>query len=103
MLEQLSRVLSDAHRRQRNAAVLCCGLDDFKTINEKFSYQVGDQALIAVAERLQAHSGRLSSVARLGGDQFALKIGRASCRERVYRAGLGATHEPKTPTRRSSS
>src|SRR5690606_8267686 len=38
MLEQLSRVLSDAHRRQRNAAVLCCGLDDFKTINEKFSY-----------------------------------------------------------------
>ena len=74
MLEQLSRVLSDAHRRQRNAAVLCCGLDDFKTINEKFSYQVGDQALIAVAERLQAHSGRLSSVARLGGDQFALIV-----------------------------
>src|SRR5690606_1102031 len=72
MLEQLSRVLSDAHRRQRNAAVLCCGLDDFKTLNEKFSYQVGAQALIAVAERLQAHSGRLSSVARLRGDQFAL-------------------------------
>src|SRR5690606_37265174 len=75
MLEQLSRLLSAAHRRQRNAAVLCCGLDAFKSINEKFSYQAGDLLLIAVAERLQAYSGRLSSVARLGGDQFALIVG----------------------------
>ena len=72
LLEQLSRVLADAQRRHRNVAVLCCGLDDFKEINEKFSYQTGDRLLIRVAERLQSHSGRLSSVARLGGDQFAL-------------------------------
>ena len=72
LLEQLNRVLADARRRQRNVAVLCCGLDDFKEINEKFSYLAGDRLLIAVAERLQSHSGRLTSVARLGGDQFAL-------------------------------
>lgn len=74
LLEQLGRVLADAQRRQRNVAVLCCGLDDFKEINEKFSYQAGDRLLISVAERLQAHSGRLTSVARLGGDQFALIV-----------------------------
>jgi len=74
LLEQLTRVLDDAQRRQRNVAVLCCGLDDFKEINEKFSYQTGDKLLITVAERLQAHSGRLTSVARLGGDHFALIV-----------------------------
>lgn len=74
LLEQLTRVLADARRRQRSVAVLCCGLDDFKEINEKFSYQAGDRLLIAVAERLQSHSGRLTSVARLGGDQFALIV-----------------------------
>ena len=74
LLEQLGRVLTDAQRRQRNVAVLCCGLDDFKEINERFSYQAGDRLLISVAERLQSHSGRLTSVARLGGDQFALIV-----------------------------
>src|SRR5690606_6160355 len=74
LLEQLTRVLVDAQRRQRNVAVLCCGLDDFKEINERFSYQAGDRLLIMAAERLQSHSGRLTSVARLGGDQFALIV-----------------------------
>ena len=74
LLEQLTRVLADARRRQRSVAVLCCGLDDFKEINEQFSYQAGDRLLVEVAERLQSHSGRLTSVARLGGDQFALIV-----------------------------
>src|SRR5690606_22530204 len=74
LLDQLIRILAEADRRQRSVAVLCCGLDDFKEINEKFSYQVGDRVLIAVAERLRAHSGRLASIARLGGDQFALVV-----------------------------
>ena len=70
--EQLTRILADAGRRQRGVAVLCCGLDDFKEINEQFSYQSGDSLLITVADRLRANSGRLGSLARLGGDQFAL-------------------------------
>ena len=70
--EQLSRILGDAGRRQRGVAVLCCGLDDFKEINEQFSYQSGDSLLVTVADRLRANSGRLGSLARLGGDQFAL-------------------------------
>jgi len=70
--EQLTRILGDAGRRQRGVAVLCCGLDDFKEVNEQFTYQSGDTLLVAVADRLRANSGRLGSLARLGGDQFAL-------------------------------
>ncbi|WLG94651.1 bifunctional diguanylate cyclase/phosphodiesterase [Pseudomonas sp. FP198] len=70
--QQLDKILVDAGRLQRRVAVLCVGLDDFKGINEQFSYQTGDQLLLALADRLRAHSGRLGALARLGGDQFAL-------------------------------
>ena len=69
---QLGKILLDANRLQRRVAVLCVGLDDFKGINEQFGYQAGDQLLIALADRLRAHSGGLGALARLGGDQFAL-------------------------------
>ncbi len=70
--QQLDRILVDAGRVQHRVAVLCVGLDDFKGINEQFSYQTGDQLLLALADRLRGHSGRLGALARLGGDQFAL-------------------------------
>ncbi|AYG09389.1 EAL domain-containing protein [Pseudomonas fluorescens] len=70
--EQLDKILVDAGRRQRRVAVLCVGLDDFKSVNEQYTYQAGDQLLLALADRLRAHSGRLGALARLGGDQFAL-------------------------------
>ncbi|NCE94037.1 bifunctional diguanylate cyclase/phosphodiesterase [Pseudomonas sp. L13] len=69
---QLDKILTDAGRRQRRVAVLCVGLDDFKSVNEQFTYQAGDKLLLALADRLRAHSGRLGTLARLGGDQFAL-------------------------------
>ncbi|MBD8573477.1 EAL domain-containing protein [Pseudomonas syringae] len=69
---QLDQILETAGREQRRVAVLCVGLDDFKGINEQFSYQTGDQLLLALASRLRTHSGRLGALARLGGDQFAL-------------------------------
>lgn len=70
--QQLDKILIDAGRVQHRVAVLCVGLDDFKGINEQFSYQTGDQLLLALADRLRGHSGRLGALARLGGDQFAL-------------------------------
>ena len=70
--QQLDNVLDDASRLQRRVAVLCLGLDDFKGINEQFSYETGDQLLLALSDRLRGHSARLCALARLGGDQFAL-------------------------------
>ncbi|WP_028239718.1 putative bifunctional diguanylate cyclase/phosphodiesterase [Stutzerimonas azotifigens] len=66
---QLGQILEDAERQQRRVAVLCLGLDDFKSVNEQFSYQTGDRLLIALAERLRGLPGVR---ARLGGDQFAI-------------------------------
>lgn len=52
--QQLDQILDGAGRQQRRVAVLCLGLDDFKGINEQYTYQLGDQLLIALAELAQS-------------------------------------------------
>jgi len=70
--KQLDGILLEARRSLRKVAVLCVGLDDFKSINEQYSYQSGDRLLLALADRLRANEDFSGSLARLGGDQFAL-------------------------------
>lgn len=72
--QQLDNILGEAARLQRRVAVLCLGLDDFKGLNEQFSYTNGDKLLVALADRLRSLSGRVGALARLGGDQFVLVL-----------------------------
>jgi len=71
---QLDHILDEARRMQRRVAVLCLGLDDFKGVNEQYSYQAGDCLLKALADRLRGSAGRLGALARLGSDQFVLVL-----------------------------
>ena len=49
-------------------------IDHFKLINDSLGPAVGDQLLVAVADRLTATVGAIGMVARLGGDEFALLL-----------------------------
>src|SRR5690606_32241252 len=53
-------------------ALLLLDLDRFKHVNEALGHGVGDELLVAVAERLQGVVPRGGLVARLGGDEFAI-------------------------------
>ena len=54
------------------AAVLCLDLDHFKGVNDTLGHPVGDLLLSMVAERLSACVRQVESVARFGGDEFAV-------------------------------
>ena len=70
--DRLVQALGRAARNERPIAVLLCDLDDFKDVNDTYGHGVGDQLLIALAERLRGAARSTDTVARLGGDEFAI-------------------------------
>lgn len=49
-------------------------LDDFKEVNDRFGHAGGDELLCAVGERLRRCIGEADTLARIGGDEFAILI-----------------------------
>lgn len=52
--------------------ILFIDIDKFKSVNNSFGLVIGDSLLLTIARRLQRHLGPLDTLARVGGDQFAV-------------------------------
>lgn len=59
-------------------ALMLVDLDGFKSINESLGLPVGDKILIAAARRLRSCLKASDTVSRIGGDEFAVLLPRAS-------------------------
>jgi diguanylate cyclase (GGDEF)-like protein len=60
--------------RAGSVAVLFLDLDDFKTVNDSFGHQAGDQLLRAASDRIQNCLRVEDTASRLGGDEFGILI-----------------------------
>src|ERR671921_1788731 len=73
-MDRLEHALTRANRRGSKLAVLFTDLDNFKVINDSLGHEVGDQLLVAIAERLKACLRPEDTAARLGGDEFTILV-----------------------------
>jgi two-component system, cell cycle response regulator len=90
--ENGSRQVSMARRYGTDLSILILDLDYFKRINDSFGHQAGDEALVTVAQILSQLTRTEDTVARVGGEEFALllpdtnRLGAAVLAERIRNA-----------------
>ncbi|MCJ2103846.1 EAL domain-containing protein [Methylobacterium sp. E-041] len=72
--DRLSQAIARTTRTHSPFAVLMCDLDRFKAVNDSLGHPVGDALLRVVAERMQAVLRPYDTVARIGGDEFAIVL-----------------------------
>jgi len=68
-----------ALRRERLLAVIVFDIDNFKMINDRFGHPLGDTLLMEVRQRLQDVVRKGDTIARIGGDEFALLLEDVRC------------------------
>jgi diguanylate cyclase (GGDEF)-like protein/PAS domain S-box-containing protein len=69
---QLERAIAEARRGGSSLAVLYLDLDHFKDVNDTLGHPIGDRLLQSVAQRLRDTVRSSDTVARFGGDEFAV-------------------------------
>lgn len=76
--DRIDMALARAKRDGLRFAVLYLDLDGFKAINDHWGHDAGDAVLRAVAARFRNSLREADTVARVGGDEFAILLERVS-------------------------
>ena len=70
--ERLEHAAAHAERYGHKLALMLIDLDDFKYVNDTHGHPIGDGLLVQLANRLQRVMRRVDTLARIGGDEFAV-------------------------------
>jgi diguanylate cyclase (GGDEF)-like protein/PAS domain S-box-containing protein len=71
---RVEHAMMRARRHNKRCALLMLDLDRFKTVNDSLGHHTGDELLTLVAARLTSCTRDGDTVARIGGDEFAILI-----------------------------
>lgn len=87
-IEELKKALARARRSGETGVVIFCDVDAFKRINDRFGHTGGDEVLRAIGLTITASVREVDTVARIGGDEFAVLLTHTSRRDGAKRARM---------------
>lgn len=93
----------NCQRYQRSATLLLIDIDHFKSINDSYGHDVGDEAILALTEHLQLTLRITDVIGRFGGDEFGVIMSgtsqesaiQAMARVREYLEEFRIPHAPR--------
>lgn len=74
-IDRLGQAMAESSRNCSHGAVMFLDLDNFKPLNDQYGHEAGDMLLVKMAERLTGCVREVDTVARFGGDEFAIVLG----------------------------
>ena len=87
-LQKLPEAMRRSARLRQPCAVMFLDLDGFKSINDTYGHEEGDEVLRQFAGRVVGAVRNTDTVARLGGDEFVVILENLQCAENCHEIGL---------------
>lgn len=78
LIEQVRTVIEEIQQSQSSALFVIVGIDDLSVINSSYGFDVADEVIISIGQRLKAEMKKTDIVGRLSGNKFGLIIRDAS-------------------------
>jgi len=97
--DRLAGALERCRRNGSKAALLLIDLNDFKRVNDSAGHNVGDQLLRHVGQAFLGRVRRSDTVARTGGDEFAVILENPVSRETAVRVAGALMEALRAPMR----
>ncbi len=72
LIKRFNKAISSTAREDKILAILFIDLDRFKVVNDSQGHTTGDKLLISAGERITSCVRKIDTVARYGGDEFAV-------------------------------
>ena len=72
--DRIEQAIINSKRHNHFVAVVFLDLDDFKSINDKYGHQIGDEVLKEFGSLIRGALRESDSIARFGGDEFVLLL-----------------------------
>lgn len=97
--DRLRQALLHALRQKYTVAIAYLDLDGFKAVNDQWGHEAGDELLVTLARRMQQVLRVTDTLARIGGDEFAVvmvDVGTPGQCENLLNRILAACAEPIT-------
>lgn len=74
MEDEMQIAVASLARHGQRWGIVLFDIDDFKSVNDRFGHEAGDDVLLAVAAQARANTRSVDRVFRMGGDEFVLLL-----------------------------